>query len=188
MLTGCGSAASTSTTQTVAPTVAPAGDATPSATASSAAAPQAATSVRGNLIKTVGQNSGETYDGASIAEFVVKSIEVDAKCTSKYAQPPKGHIVILNVDAQTTPDLAKTATKRWSLNMFGWKAIAENGTTVNGSVTSIGCLDNGEELPAMGPAEKATGKIAFDVPSATGILVYKAPGQSAGWEWSFPAK
>jgi hypothetical protein len=37
----------------------------------------------------------------------------------------------------------------------------------------------------MGPGEKATGKLAFDVPAGAGTLVYTAPGAPAGWEWSY---
>ncbi len=60
--------------------------------------------------------------------------------------------------------------------MFGWKAVAENGTTVNGMVTMLGCLDSAEQLaPACDP-------------SSTGTLVYTAPGATDGWEWNYPAK
>jgi predicted small secreted protein len=191
---GAGAGVSSST-----PTVAPAGPSTTAAatptTTSAAPAPAAAapattaaaTSPRGNLIKTVGQTAGQTYNGQTTVTFVVKSIEVDAKCSSSF-YTPKGHIVVMTVDAETTPALANDPMKSWALNMFAWKAIADNGTTVNGTPVAVGCLDSAEQLPSMGPAEKATGKIAFDLPSAAGTLIYTIPGETSGWEWAYPAK
>ncbi|WP_460992343.1 hypothetical protein [Sinomonas soli] len=147
-------------------------------------------SSRGNLIKAVGQPASVTYNGKTVATFVAKSIDLAKACPGQYAPTPKnGQIVIVTFDAQTTSDLASTPMKTWDLNIFGWKAIAGNGTTVNGSVVSFGCLDSAQQLPSsMGPGEKATGKIAFDVPPGNGTLVYTQPGADIGWEWDYPAK
>jgi hypothetical protein len=154
---------------------------------SSAAAVEGAKSSRGNLVKRLGEPASQTYNGETVATFVAKSIDAGAACTAQYAQQPKnGQIVVATFDVETTAALSKTITKDFSLNMFGWKAVAGNGTTVNGNIVPIMCLDSAEELPhAIGPGEKATGKIAFDVPAGAGTLVYTAPGAPAGWEWSY---
>jgi hypothetical protein len=185
-LSACGTPAAGTPTST--PSVAPAaagGTAQAAPTSSSAA--DGAKSSRGNLIKKVGEPASETYNGETIATFVAKSIKTVPSCPGQYASAPKnGQIVIATFDVETTAALAKTMTKDFSLNMFGWKAIAGNGTTVNGNITPIGCLDSSEELPSMmGPGEKATGKVAFDVPAGAGTLVYTEPGASAGWEWGY---
>ncbi|MDQ0261197.1 hypothetical protein [Sinomonas atrocyanea] len=186
VLSACGTTAAGAPTST--PSVAPAaagGSAQAAPTSSSAA--DGAKSSRGNLVKKVGEPASETYNGETIATFVAKSIKVVPSCPGQYASAPKnGQIVVATFDVETTAALSKTISKDFSLNMFGWKAIAGNGTTVNGNIVPIMCLDSAEELPhAIGPGEKATGKIAFDVPAGAGTLVYTEPGASAGWEWSY---
>lgn len=185
-LSACGSTAAGTPTST--PSVAPAAaGATAQAAPASSSAADSAKSSRGNLIKKVGEAASQTYNGETVATFVAKSIDVVPGCPGQYASAPKnGQIVVATFDVETTAALSKTMTKDFSLNMFGWKAIAGNGTTVNGNVVPIGCLDSAEQLPSMmGPGEKATGKIAFDVPAGAGTLVYTAPGAPAGWEWSY---
>lgn len=188
LLTGCGAVGQATPDST--PTVAAAGPASASSTPTPTPTVDGPKSIRGNLIKAVGQAAGVTYNGKTVATFVAKSIEVATACPSQYAPKPKnGQIVIVTFDAQTTPDLASTPMKQWGLNIFGWKAIAGNGTTVNGSVVSFGCLDSTQQLPSsMGPGEKATGKIAFDVPPGNGTLIYTEPAADIGWEWAYPAK
>jgi hypothetical protein len=189
LLSACGSTGTG--TPSSAPTVAPAaaGSATEAvpAPSSAAAAPEVAKSSRGNLIKAVGEPASQTYNGETVATFVATSIEVAPGCTSQYApQPKNGQVVVATFSVETTAALSKTPTKDFSLNMFGWKAIAGNGTTVNGNIVPIGCLDSAEQLPpTIGPGEKATGKIAFDVPAGAGTLIYTAPGAPAGWEWAY---
>ncbi|BCT76209.1 hypothetical protein SCMU_20510 [Sinomonas cyclohexanicum] len=185
-LTACGPTAAGTPTSTPSVAQAAAGEAAPGASAPSSA-PAGEKSSRGNLIKKVGEPASQTYNGETVATFVVKSIDAGAACTAQYAQQPKnGQIVVATFDVETTAALAKTITKDFSLNMFGWKAIAGNGTTVNGNIVPFMCLDSAEALPSqMGPGEKATGKIAFDVPAGAGTLVYTAPGAPAGWEWSY---
>lgn len=129
-------------------------------------------------------------DTNTIASFVAKSIDIVPACPGQYAPKSKnGQIVIMTFDIQTTEKLADTPSKSWGLNIFGWKAIAGNGTTMNGSPIMLGCLDSAEQLPSsLGPNEKATGKIAFDVPPGPGSLVFAFPGMTSGWEWNYPAK
>lgn len=138
----------------------------------------------------MGQAAGLTYNGENTATFAAKAIDVVPACPSQYApQPKNGQIVLITFDVETTPALSKTPSRAFSLNAFGWKAIAGNSTTVNGNPVMFGCLDSSDELPSsIGPAEKAAGKIAPDVPPGNGTLVYVEPGTQAGWEWDYPAK
>lgn len=194
-LTGCSTPTSVS-----APSVAPAGPTSgTSATGASAAATTAAAaapvkSSRGNIIKTIGAGAGMTNaSGETIASFVVTAIDMNPTCTGLGASPAaNGHLVVLTVEAETKPELAKEAFPTFSLAGMGWKAIAENGTTQNQdtfTAPAFMCLPDAERFPSgMGPGEKATGKIVLDVVSPTGTLVYKALGAPAGWEWAYPGK
>lgn len=191
LLAGCGAAASSSPT---APTVAPATStqaesASPSATAS----PASAKSSRGNIVKTPGEGASVTDKDKTVASFVVNSITVDAACTSKYASAAEnGHFVVLEVSMETMPELAQSVNPQFGLAGYAWKAIAANGTTFNGDVFTAAaymCLDDAERFPsALGPAEKATGKIVLDVPTPTGVLVHQQGFMPTGWEWAYPAK
>ncbi|MET3719224.1 hypothetical protein [Arthrobacter sp. UYEF21] len=129
----------------------------------------------------------------TVASFVINSIQVDPACTNSSAMPAKnGHFVVLDVSMETMPALADSVNPQFGLAGYGWKAIADNGTTFNGDVASFEsymCLPEAERFPsALGPAEKATGKIVFDVPTTTGVLVHKQAFMPAGWEWAYPAK
>lgn len=93
---------------------------------------------------------------------------------------------------ETMPELADSVNPQFGLAGYAWKAIAENGTTFNGDVQTASaymCLNETEKFPsALGPAEKATGKIVLDVPTAAGVLVHKQGFMPTGWEWAYPAK
>lgn len=125
--------------------------------------------------------------------FVVKSISVDAACTSPYAETPKnGHFVAINIDVETTPELAKDINQFVWFGAQSWKLIAGNGTTYNGAMDSspaYGCLNDAERLPSnIGPAEKVTGTLILDVPVTSGTLILEGTGGVGGWEWAFPTK
>jgi hypothetical protein len=191
LLAGCGGAASPSPT---APTVAPAASGQAEA-ASPAASARAASekSSRGNIVKTIGEGASVTDKEKTVASFVINSIKVDPACTNSDAMPAKnGHFVVLDVSMETMPELAQSVNPQFGLAGYGWKAIADNGTTFNGDVASFEsymCLAEAERFPsALGPAEKATGKIVFDVPTPSGVLVHKQAFMAAGWEWAYPAK
>ncbi|MDQ0261029.1 hypothetical protein J2W20_002943 [Sinomonas atrocyanea] len=185
LLAGCGSAApaaETSPTPAAAQSVAPAGP-TSSPTLTSTPRP---TSVRGNLIKQVGEPAWIGTPGSHAVKFTVKSISEGVAC--QYYQPKNGQIITLDLDVETTAALRELSNKKF-FTTLSWKAIAENGTTVNGDPVAYGCLDSASQLPQeMGPSEKATGKIAFDVPAGRGTLIFESIAVTGGWEWSYPAK
>ncbi|WP_157365106.1 hypothetical protein [Arthrobacter sp. QXT-31] len=193
LLAACGSSPQAAPT---APTVEPATgsqSASASATASPTATAESTKSSRGNLVKKVGEGASVTDNGKTVASFVIKSIQVDPKCTNPSAMPSKnGHFVALEVSMQTDAALAESVNPQFGLAGYAWKAIAANGTTFNGdlmSFESIMCLPEAENFPsALGPGEKATGKIILDVPTPTGVLVHKQGFMPTGWEWQYPAK
>lgn len=190
LLSGCSGAPQSTPT---APTVEAA---SASSTTTPIPSPADAKSLRGNLVKVPGQGVSvvDPANGKTVASFVVNSVKLDPKCTSEFAKPPaNGHFVVLDVSMETTPALAESAIPEFGIShASGWKAIAANGTTFNGDLVSleaITCLKETERFPStLGPAEKATGKIVFDVPTPAGVLVQKQGFMRTGWEWTYPSK
>lgn len=190
LLAGCGGSPQSTPP---APTVEPA---TSNQTASASPATPAASgakSSRGNLVKKVGEGIPVMDKDKAVASFVINSIEVDPQCTDTSASPAEnGNFVVLDVSMETAPELAESVYPEFGLAGQAWKAIADNGTTFNGSLSSFSalmCFPDTERFPStLGPGEKATGKIVLDVPTPTGVLVHKQGFMPAGWEWEYPAK
>lgn len=179
-LAGCTSEAG----QQPAPSVEPAVSPSPSAT-DEAASTAPAESARGNLIKQVGDVFGLGSSDESVASFVVKSITVDAACTSEFAEAPEfGHFLRLDIEGETTADLPG------DLYFAGgsWSAVAENGTTFNGdpwSYAAASCINDVERLPSIiGPGERVAGAVILDVPTEHGVVVL-SPEAGLGWEWEY---
>ena len=146
-----------------------------------------ATDDRGDLIQTVGEPGGVTDDdGEWTVDFTVTSAAV-GECSSPYAEPASnGHYLVLSYDVNTHPGL-DTTYGGFSLNPYGFVAFDSDGKRVNDPVgNSSSCLESAERLPLeIGPSESASGKIAFDVPTETGTIVYRPAGAQSGWSWSY---
>ena len=163
-----------------------------SASPVAAASAEMAKSSRGNIVKKPGDGASVTDKGKTV-QVSHRLIKVDAKCPGKYASKPEnGHFVALDVSMETIPELAQSVNPQFGLAGYAWKAIAANGTTFNGNVftgAAYMCLDDAARFPsALGPGEKATGKIILDVPTTSGVLVHQQGFMPTGWEWAYPAK
>ncbi|MDR6793042.1 MULTISPECIES: hypothetical protein [Pseudarthrobacter] len=152
-------------------------------------------STRGNIVMApgdVGTVSSTTSDGKEVdaTKFTVNSI-APGTCDQQYAQPPEnGHIVFVDVTIETLPELAETPFPTFGLSAYDFKFVSNNGTTFNGSLSTIasgyGCIDDARTLPSagIGPGEKATGIVVLDVPEPAGILIMKSMFGS-GFEYTF---
>ena len=119
------------------------------------------------------------------ARWTVTNITLDAPCTDEYAEPPEnGHMVVMDVTAQTTKDLP--TDQPLYLGVTGdWQYVLKDGTISNAPVNGSAalCLPQADRLPdVIGPASKAQGKLVFDLPTTDGYLVYK-DGDVTGWEY-----
>ncbi|GAA1405387.1 hypothetical protein AUR04nite_33200 [Glutamicibacter uratoxydans] len=173
---------STSTTSTV-----------ESSSTASALGPVQTESVRGNLIKQVGDLAGiSNENGEPILEFTINRMTIDPKCTGRWKEKAEnGHLVLLEVSAKTYKSVDDVNSNGWDLNPYGFKIIKKDGTTSNapaGSNASFSCFNENKYLPTMGDAEKASGYVVLDVEDPSGTLVYEEGYTGVGWEWEYPAK
>ncbi len=69
-----------------------------------------------------------------------------------------------------------------------WSGYDEHGTRLNDVLgNAYSCLTDTERLPdEIGPAQTATGKLAFDVSSVRGTLGLPQLVAPGGWEYAFP--
>lgn len=144
----------------------------------------------------MGEPAGITdKDGRQIVNFTVNSITPGVACTGPYPQAiENGHIVVLDVTIETTPELAGDGTGMDTFDMNGamFKFVGANGTTFNGQLNTSGaysCLPDEQKIATngVGPGEKVTGKLALDLPATRGTLVFRSylTAGSSGWEWAF---
>jgi hypothetical protein len=198
-LTGCAEGGATPTTSTAAkiPSAENESSPEPSETPTPTPTPtpesefgEAIKNERGNLVKEIGQLSGlSASDGsdAYVARFIVTEIKPDPKCNSGFVEEPKnGHFLLININVETTPELAKEEYPSLSFDNFQWQAYDKNGKRVNDPVgTSYSCLDAGDMLPnQIGPAQSASGNVVLDVPTTSGSIALTMGGPT-GWEWTY---
>jgi hypothetical protein len=146
-------------------------------------------SARGNVIKQFGEpsfwkESSAVPDDEASGKFTVTKVE-DVTCTQQYASPPtNGKVIGLTIDVETSAILADKPSKEVFLTPYDFKYIGANGTTFNGTLSSVGtmsCIDQSLVLKSsFGPAEKAHGMVLLDVPAGGGVLTVGKV------EWSLP--
>lgn len=179
--------ASEEATPVSAPTAEPIVKNTPSPTPT----PEDNKSIRGNLIMQAGDigTISDSSTGKVGTKFIVNAI-APGKCDQPYSRPAEnGQIVTIDITVETTPELAESSYPKFTLSGHDFKYIAKNGTTFNGSLSSIAtysCIADSATFPSggMGPAEKVTAKVVLDVPAPHGVLVLES-GLSGGFEYSF---
>lgn len=152
-----------------------------------------AKSSRGNYVMSAGSKAFATQTDQltdkETAKFSVASIKKGV-CTGEYVQPPtNGNIVFVKVTVQTLPALAESSFPTFSISAHDFKFIAKNGTTFNGSLSTVGtygCLPDAETFPSagIGPDQKASGIIVIDVPQPSGTLLVKS-NFGTGYEYTF---
>lgn len=194
VLSGCGAATATTTpppvTHVAAVKAAPA--ATTPAPAAQAATP--ALSVRGNHVKTVGQEAGITdpLNGNVVVKFTVTKILVDPKCTADGAQPPEnGHFIEVQESAAVSPGAKAVPFLASGFSAdYGWTLVTPDGNTsgaATASAAALACLPSSAQIEnTILPGDKSTGAFVIDVPSVKGTLAFHVMGIDSGWEYKLP--
>jgi len=156
---------------------------------SAPAASEPKKSVRGKLVKKIGdavEYRSNKVNEAVVIRFVVTDIQVDPICSGEIARSPtNGHFVAFDISVETFPGMIEVPGYEFSIAANNWKVIDSSGKTVSGTSDTneaSRCFQGSDYLPwRMGPAEKAVGKVVFDVPTPSGVLVFE------GFEWAYPA-
>ncbi len=150
------------------------------------------TSLRGNLVKQVGERAGiRDATGEYLVSFTVNTISVDIPCTEDWADPPQnGHFVALDVSVETSPNmLGSDLIQQFSMSSYAFDAIKADGFTSNAgadSTATLFCLADSVLLPGdIGPGQKANGIVLLDVEDPSGVLIYEDYGTDSRWEYSY---
>lgn len=189
-LTGCAQGEPQSA-ETVTVTATATVTATPSLTPSETAeAVDMDTSPRGARIMKAGDSDGLIdAEGNELLNFTVNSIEVDPGCPTGKA-PENGHFVVFDAELEITPEAEGVLnTPSDMFNIASYRVIDADGNTLGGSPNTgpaHGCLPEGEMIKYdIGPGEKTSGKVVFDVAAESGILLHHYENTDLKWEWAF---
>lgn len=158
----------------------------PTSSPSQASVPTAPSSVRGNLIKHVGETAAWGTDDS--VSYVVDKITVDPRCNSGFAsRPENGHFVRLDIRVETT--VTMPVDQGYSINPYDWKVVGPDGITDSAVATgaSFSCLKAADMLPPDGfsPASKYRGSIILDTRHSAGTLIFRPGFLAGGWEWNY---
>lgn len=157
------------------------------------AQPGTQTSIRGNLIKQIGETAGiRDANGEYLVTFVVNSISNNVVCSGPYAGPSEnGVFVAVEMSVQTSPNMLNSdLIESFSIDASGFTAIGPDGVTSNVSpytAASLSCLSEADSLPTtIGPGENVRGKVLLDLQSPSGTLVFEDWWTDSAWEWTYP--
>lgn len=194
LLTACGQGEPQSA-QTVTVTATATVTATPSPTASETAPANddLELSPRGAQIMQPGVQDGLVdSDGTELLLFTVNSVDVDPECTGRDRSAAEhGHFVVFDVDFEVTKEAAGVLpTPSNMFNTASYRVIDPDGNTMGESPNTgpaHSCFPDSESLKYdIGPGEKASGKVVFDVPVESGVLLTESDVvPDLKWEWQF---
>lgn len=189
-LTGCAEGepqAAETVTVTATATVTATPSPIPSETAE---AVDAETSPRGAWIMEPGDGDGLIDDeGNELLNFKVNSIEVDPGCPTGKT-PENGHFVVSDAELEISQEAEGVLnTPSDMFNIAAYRVIDSDGNTLGGSPNTgpaHGCLPESEMIKYdIGPGEKTSGKVVFDVGAESGILLHHYEKTDLKWEWAY---
>ncbi|MBF6133526.1 hypothetical protein IU501_10995 [Nocardia otitidiscaviarum] len=138
-------------------------------------------------MKRVGEEAGISRPGEpSVVAWTVTDIGVDEPCTSIIAVPAeRGHFITLDVEAWTGPQFEPGALPgNWQANN-DWSFVDADGITVPRPYSTASSYCHEIDDPRdIAPASKYRFRLTFDVPTPSGILVFRPHGD--GWEYPIP--
>ncbi|WP_129587253.1 hypothetical protein [Arthrobacter alpinus] len=148
--------------------------------------------VRGELIKKVGQESSWGYDDTGITlHFKVTSI-APIECDMSGAKP-SGTALAVGLEIATDANFfgpleVNGVDGQISFGSYYWRGYEPDGTRMNSvdSSAANNCLqDRGRLIPDyFGTGEKLKGLVILDVTTPTGTIVFN-PAGGDGWAWKY---
>lgn len=152
-------------------------------------------SVRGNLVKTLGQPAAVTDSVAGVVlEFRVDDIRQAAPCEAQgYTdEPENGQFVAVDIYARTSPAFDPTMNDTEFLNAgYSWAIVTADGVrhTVD-TGPAYGCSPSSRSnLAGLTPAITVTGTVYLDAPTELNgaVVTLSNATTPGGWEWAVPA-
>lgn len=191
LLTACGGTSTTDAEPNIDPV--PAAD-TPEPVPTEEAEPQSERNNRGSRILQAGETEVlSTIDtGEELLSFTVHSIEVNPTCTGDRAKAPEnGNFVVFDAEIESSIAAAEQGINPGLIfNSAAYRVIDSDGTTLGESANtgpSHRCFPESTRIPSdLGPGEKASGKVVFDVSVDSGSLLFELDASNdLQWEWEF---
>lgn len=159
-------------------------------TTQTTAAPAFELSPRGNYIAEIGRQigAGDTRVKEPAVTWTITSIEVDPECELSISKPSEdGHIIIASIEAETREGFDEDLTLPGGFHPENNWSVADADGYVETRPTSEAsryCIS--AEWPSeLVPASKYRFRVAFESPTPSGVLQYRASNWANGWEWQF---
>lgn len=148
---------------------------------------------RGSVVMEPGDTEILTNDdGTELMSFTVDSIEVNPDCTAERSREPEnGNFVVFEAEVESDIVAGEHGLKPGrTFNSSVYRVIDEDGNTLGESPNtgpSHSCFPDIERIPTdLGPGEKGSGKVVFDVSVDSGSLLLELDAaQGLQWEWEF---
>lgn len=143
---------------------------------------------RGNIVKQLGEEGGITNsDGEDAFRFAIDAITPDYQCTGQFSEAPEnGHFVAIDLRVATGN---MDEIGYFMINPNDFKFIGPDGLTFSNVATmaTYSCLPDNEQFSSdpLGPGQQYAGRMVFDLPAPTGVLIYRPAITEGGWEWEF---
>ncbi|MEV8195070.1 hypothetical protein AB0P13_23595 [Rhodococcus pyridinivorans] len=120
--------------------------------------------------------------------WTITDIAVDPGCELSISRPAEdGYIIIASIEAETGMGFAEDVNLRGGFHPENNWSIADADGYMDTRPTSEAsryCID--AEWPSeMVPASKYRFRVAFESPTPSGVLQYRASNWANGWEWQF---
>lgn len=156
--------------------------------------PEVEVNDRGSVVMQPGETEilYDLEDDSDLLSFTVNSVEVNPECTGERSDDPENGTFVV-FEAEVDSDI--TAADHYLdpgliFNSAGYRVIDEDGTTRGESPNTSAahnCFPESDSFPInLGPGEKASGKVVFDVPVDSGSLLMDIdPSQGLQYEWEF---
>lgn len=155
--------------------------------------PEVERNARGSIVMQPGDTEILTSnDGTELMSFTVHSIEVNPECTGdRPSDPENGNFVVFEAEVESDIVAGEHGLQPGrTFNSSTYRVIDNEGNTLGESPNtgpSHICFPDSDRIPTdLGPGEKASGKVVFDVSIDSGSLLMDIDSaQGLQWEWEF---
>ena len=155
------------------------------ASSTAAAVPTSAVPPATSVAPTFAQ-IGEPITNIPTLTYTVTSIDVDGSCPGPPIPTTNGHLLLVGLDVQTTPQFS-AQNARGILSPYGapgWSIIGPDGITQTGLTSSATYICADSQIPqTFSPGQRYAYKLAFDTKNTTGTIQYQVESVISRWKY-----